>query len=127
MKFSRNMNDPFHWGHRMGLLGFMRLMRLMHPMHLARGWRAGWLVLSLAGTLVWAGARPLPERPIDLNLATRTELMQLPRVGPRTADRIIAFRQAHGPFQRVEEIMEVRGLGEKAFLRLKPFIKVSPP
>ena len=88
--------------------------------------RAGWLVCGLVGTLVWAGARPLPEQPIDLNLATRTELMQLPRVGPRTTDRIIAFRQEHGPFQRVEEIMGVKGLGGKAFLRLKPFIKVSP-
>jgi competence protein ComEA len=62
---------------------------------------------------------------VDLNLASATELQQLPRVGPRTAGRIVAWRQAHGPFQRPEDLMAVKGIGEKAFRRLRPHIRVS--
>ena len=76
--------------------------------------------------LVWCGCLAksprLPERPIDLNTATATELTQLPRVGARTASRILAFRQTHGPFQRPEELMNVKGIGEKAFKRLAPYL-----
>lgn len=87
----------------------------------ARAWLLG---LGLVGLLAAAPRRP-PAQPIDLNTATRTELLQLPRVGPRTAERILAFRQAHGPFRRAEELMAVKGIGEKTFIRLQPFIRVS--
>ena len=53
--------------------------------------------------------------------------MQLPRVGPRTAERIIAYREANGPFQRPEDLMNVKGIGEKTFLRLQPYITVEGP
>jgi competence protein ComEA len=78
----------------------------------------------LLGPVLLAGSHP-PPRPIDLNAATATELMQLPRVGARTAARILAFRQAHGRFQRSEEIMNVKGIGEKAFRRLAPHLTVG--
>jgi competence protein ComEA len=66
---------------------------------------------------------------VDLNTATLTELLQLPRVGARTAARILAFRKANGPFRRPEEIMNIQGIGEKAFRRLQPHITVggTPP
>jgi competence protein ComEA len=85
------------------------------------------LGLGLAGALLPAGPRRPPEHPIDLNRATVTELMQLPRVGPRTAQRIIDFRQEHGPFQRTEELMQVKGIGEKTFQRLQPYVTVEGP
>ena len=78
----------------------------------------------LLGFAVAAGSRP-PEHPIDLNTATATELMELPRVGARTAARILAFRQEHGAFKCPEELMNVKGIGEKAFLRLKPHLATS--
>jgi competence protein ComEA len=90
-------------------------------LHLVRTWVLG---LALTGVL-FAGSRPLPEHPVNLNTATVTELMQLPRVGPRTAQRIIAFRQEHGPFQRLEDLMNVKGIGEKTFKRLRPYITVD--
>lgn len=68
-----------------------------------------------------------PQRPVDLNSATVTELMQLPKVGQRTAERIIAFRKEHGGFKRPEELMGVKGIGEKAFTRLKPYLLVAGP
>jgi len=83
------------------------------------------LALSLAWAPLPGGPRPLPERPVNLNTATLTELLQLPRVGPKTAERILAFRQEHGPFRRPEDIMNVKGIGEKAFLRLQPYITVD--
>jgi competence protein ComEA len=63
---------------------------------------------------------------VNLNTATVTELMQLPRVGQRTAERILAFRKQHGGFQRPEELMNVKGIGEKSFAKLKPFLSTIP-
>jgi len=87
------------------------------------------LILALALALVvgmpLAGARRPPEHPINVNTATVTELMQLPRVGAKTGERIVAFREAHGPFQRLEEIMSIKGIGPKAFQRLQPYLKLD--
>ena len=83
-----------------------------------------WLTALAASVILAAGAMP-PEHPIDLNTATATELMQLPRVGARTAERILAFRQAHGPFRRIEEVMSVKGIGEKQFRKLAPYLRVG--
>jgi competence protein ComEA len=63
-----------------------------------------------------------PQRPVNLNTATVTELMQLPRIGQKTAERILAFRKQHGGFQRPEELMNVKGIGEKSYAKLKPFL-----
>ncbi|HJW09497.1 MAG TPA: helix-hairpin-helix domain-containing protein [Holophagaceae bacterium] len=68
-----------------------------------------------------------PQRPVDLNTATATELMQLPRIGMGTAERIVAFRKEHGAFTRPEEVMNVKGIGEKSFAKLKPLLLVSVP
>jgi len=75
--------------------------------------------------LLMAAPRRPPEQPIDLNTATMTELMQLPRVGPRTAERIQAFRREQGPFRRPEELMNIKGIGEKTFRRLRRHILVA--
>jgi competence protein ComEA len=83
------------------------------------------LACSIAFALGARGPAKAPRDPVDLNTATATELMQLPRVGARTAARIIEFRKAHGPFQRPEELMNVKGIGEKAFLRLKPHVRTG--
>ena len=86
------------------------------------------LALALALPLAAAPDRAprAPQRPVNLNTATVTELMQLPRVGQKTAERIIAFRKQHGGFQRPEEVMNVKGIGEKSYAKLKPFLAASP-
>jgi competence protein ComEA len=86
------------------------------------------LAIALALPLTAAPTRAprAPQRPVNLNTATTTELMQLPRVGLKTAERIVAFRKQHGGFQRTEELMNVRGIGEKAFAKLKPFLALGP-
>jgi comEA protein len=63
--------------------------------------------------------------PINLNTATVAQLDALPGVGTSTAQRIVEYRQKNGPFKKIEELMNVKGIGEKSFLKLKPLITVS--
>ena len=63
---------------------------------------------------------------INLNTASAAQIATLPGIGPKTADLIIQYRQKNGGFKKVEEIMNVRGVGEKSFLKLKSRITVTP-
>jgi competence protein ComEA len=91
----------------------------------------------LAGVLLAAPSVPaLTQQPpaaaaraaaLDLNTASVTDLESLPGVGRQTAERIVEYRQKNGAFKKVEELMNVKGIGEKSFLKLKPLITVGPP
>lgn len=85
------------------------------------------LALALAFPLPAAAGRAprAPQRPVNLNTATVTELMQLPRIGQKTAERIVSFRKQHGGFQRPEELMNVKGIGEKSYAKLKPYLALT--
>ncbi len=72
------------------------------------------------------GKVALAQTPINLNTATAFELEALPGVGPATAVRIVEYRQKQGAFKKIEDLMNVRGIGEKMFLLLKPMIVVTP-
>lgn len=62
---------------------------------------------------------------VNINTATSEQLQLLPRVGPALAGRVIEFREANGPFQTVEEIVAVRGIGENSLEMLEPFLVTS--
>jgi competence protein ComEA len=74
-----------------------------------------------------AAAKPSTTGLVNLNTASASDLEALPGIGARTAARIVEYRQKNGPFKKVEELMNVRGVGEKNFLKLKPQITVSAP
>ncbi|MFK5632985.1 MULTISPECIES: helix-hairpin-helix domain-containing protein [unclassified Ornithinimicrobium] len=63
--------------------------------------------------------------PLDLNLADQAQLEELPGIGPVTAGRILAWRDEHGRFSSVEELMEVTGIGERTFAQLEPVVSVG--
>ena len=63
---------------------------------------------------------------LNVNTASAAELEELPGIGPATAARIVEYRQKNGNFKKVEDLMNIRGIGEKSFLKLKPLITVTP-
>jgi competence protein ComEA len=64
---------------------------------------------------------------VNLNTASAAQLESLPGIGARTAARIIEYRQKNGAFKKVEELMNVKGIGEKNFLKLKSRLTVAAP
>lgn len=74
-------------------------------------------------TLASAPAKPA----INLNTATIEQLDSLPGIGRKTAELIIEYRTRSGGFKRIEELMNVKGIGEKSFLKLKPLVVIPPP
>jgi competence protein ComEA len=72
---------------------------------------------------------PVPKKitdgQININTATVRDLARLPRIGTRTAERIIEFREQNGVFHSIEDIQKVQGIGEKTFEKIKPFIIIN--
>ncbi len=64
--------------------------------------------------------------PLNLNTATVAQLEALPGVGANTAKLIVEHRQKNGGFKKVEELMNIKGIGEKSFLKLKSMVTVVP-
>ena len=70
-------------------------------------------------------AIPPSLQQININTATQAELETLSGIGPVTAQKIIAFREANGPFTSIEEIQKVSGIGPATFEKIKDFITVD--
>lgn len=62
---------------------------------------------------------------LNINTADARALQALPGIGPVYASRIVAWREQFGPFQGVEELLLIRGIGEKRLEKIKPFIKLK--
>ena len=62
---------------------------------------------------------------ININSADATQLETLPGIGPATAQKIIDYREANGPFKSVEGIKEVKGIGDKKFDAIKDFVTIE--
>ncbi len=63
-------------------------------------------------------------RKININEADLQDLISIPGIGAKTANAIIEYRHTHGPFQSIEEIKNVKGIGDKKFNRIKNYIVV---
>ena len=92
-------------------------------------------VLSLAvavlvmAVFVLQGLAVIPQagKKININTASLAELQDLPRIGPMIAQRIIDFREENGKFNRITDLLKVKGIGEKMFEQLKERITVDNP
>ena len=76
-----------------------------------------------------SGKAPAPSgtQMVNLNSATVPQLETLPGIGRSTAEKIVEYRQKSGGFKKVEDLMNVQGIGEKSFLKLKPLVTVGTP
>ncbi len=77
-------------------------------------------VIAAAGTTYAA-----PQAKVDINAASVEQLKELPGVGNALATRIVEYRESSGGFQSPEELMNVKGIGEKSFLKLRDHISVG--
>ena len=66
-----------------------------------------------------------PAVVVNINTATAAEFEALPGIGKSTATRIVEYRQKNGPFKKIEELMNVQGIGEKSFLKLRGQLTVA--
>nr|BAL53756.1 competence protein ComEA [uncultured Acetothermia bacterium]BAL59454.1 competence protein ComEA [Candidatus Acetothermum autotrophicum] len=95
-------------------------------------------LLGIVGILLATRAALSPEpriaqfitkltEPLDLNIATLEELIDLPGIGPVLAKRIIEYREAHGGFKNIEELLQIRGIGPKRLEQLKGRVRIGAP
>ena len=97
-----------------------------------------WFLIALL-LIVFSGPATAQQRPsrgakppatasmesVNLNSASAAQIAALPGIGQKTAELIVQYRQKNGPFKKIEEIMNVRGVGEKSFLRIKDRLTVA--
>ena len=72
-----------------------------------------------------SGERPdslLPDEVIDVNTADAYDLDRLPGIGPSKAEAILTYREEHGPFQTVDDLLAVSGIGEVTLENLRPYV-----
>jgi comEA protein len=62
---------------------------------------------------------------IDINAASEVELTDLPGIGPALSRRIIEYREEHGPFRSVDELINISGIGPRVLERLEPYAEVK--
>jgi competence protein ComEA len=99
----------------------------MHPSRIRSAGLAIFLCLGAAALLFAEGAEEkAASKKVNINTASEVELAYLPRLGAKVAARIVEQRKQK-PFARPEDLMEVKGIGEKMFLTLKPYVAVSGP
>jgi competence protein ComEA len=79
------------------------------------------LLIALAAMLVTSAAGAA----LNLNTATKDELVALPGIGPAKAQAIVDYRNQHGPFRSVDEVRKVKGIGEKLFNQIRPELSVT--
>jgi competence protein ComEA len=70
---------------------------------------------------------PGPALPLNINQASQADLEALPGIGPAIAARIVAYRQVNGPFENIEEIQSVKGIGPSIFAEIRDRITVGAP
>jgi competence protein ComEA len=83
------------------------------------------VLLILAATVTLSYAADEANGVVNINTASAEQLQLLPRIGPALSQRIIEFREANGPFKSTDELVAVKGIGERSIKPLKPYITIK--
>ncbi len=97
------------------------LILLLSALHLVR--RYGWTATEIE-------VLPAAEHyrfTIDINTATWVEWLQLDAIGEVLARRIVDYREQHGPFQSIDDLNQVHGIGDVTLEKMRPYLTVDPP
>ena len=92
------------------------------------GLTAAWLCVAALPLEAQRAAKPpapAATAVVNLNSSTAIQIASLPGIGVKTAELIVQYRIKNGPFKKIEEIMNVRGVGEKSFLKIKDRLTVA--
>lgn len=85
------------------------------------------LAITLSAGVAAAAAKPAPAGKVNINSASVEQLSTVPGIGAKLAARIVEHRQKSGPFKSVQELMNVKGVGEKSFEKLQPYLTLGDP
>lgn len=100
-----------------------RLMGILVVMITALVLSGPFTLVKAAETQTKAGTKQAVR--ININTATADALTELKGIGPKKAESIVAFRTEHGPFKKLEDIMLVKGIGQKLFSKIKDQITIQ--
>jgi competence ComEA-like helix-hairpin-helix protein len=84
------------------------------------------LLILFATLAIRADAKHPPAHPLDLNTATAEQLQQVPGIGPSTAKAIVNFRRKSGPFQRIEDLLAIKGISKARLEKMRPYLTINP-
>ena len=123
-----NPDDPrmSRDGKMCGRIHFDRALARVRAMRLCKLAVSGSLICC--ALLITTGAlakKAPPAAPLDLNTATATQLAQLPGIGAATAKAIVQFRQKSGAFERVNDLLAIRGISARKLEQIRPYVTVS--
>ena len=87
------------------------------------------LALALGSTTLHAESAAAPAAPasagsgvVNVNTADAVQFAHLPRLGPKAGERIVAYRKENGPFKKTTDLMQVKGIGDKTFQLIAPYL-----
>ena len=84
------------------------------------------LILFLCAA-VSANKKKPPAKPVNINTATSEELQQVPGIGPATAQKILQMRKSYGLFKSIDDLLAIRGLGQKRLDKMRKYLTVAKP
>lgn len=85
------------------------------------------LLLALCTANAASGKKKPPAHPVNLNTASASELEQVPGIGPSTAAKILQMRKSYGAFKSVNDLLAVKGIGEKRLEKMRKYLTVNRP
>ncbi|HEY7825428.1 MAG TPA: helix-hairpin-helix domain-containing protein [Candidatus Acidoferrales bacterium] len=107
----------------------MKFARKSGAIHLRVNYPFGvfFLLATAIGASGFATAqKKTPVEPVNLNTATIAQLEQVPGIGPSRARAIVNLREKSGPFERVDDLLAIRGINKARLEKLRPYVIVTP-